>query len=161
MEIVMASDHAGYELKEFLKIELREKGHGVEDLGTFTRDSVDYPDFARKAAEAVARGDFWGGIVICGTGIGVSITANKVPGIRAALCNELYSAQLAREHNNANILALGGRIIGPDLALKIAETFVTTPYRGGRHDERLAKIRGLESHHHKGQKRQEDSGISC
>ena len=149
MQIVIAADHAGYPLKEFLKEELTKQGHGVEDMGTFSSASSDYPDFARKAAEAVARGDFPLGIVICGTGIGVSITANKVPGIRAALCNELYSAQLAREHNNANILAMGSRIIGLHLALRIAETFISSTYSGGRHAQRLDKIQGLESHYNK------------
>lgn len=160
MIIVMAADHAGYALKEFLKEQLSKKGHIVEDMGTYSSDSTDYPDFARKAAEAVMRGDFPMGIVICGTGIGVSITANKVPGIRAALCNELYSAQLAREHNDANILAMGSRIVGSGLALRIAETFVSTSFSGGRHGQRLAKIQGLEKDF-TGFSKKEDAGSSC
>jgi ribose 5-phosphate isomerase B len=159
LPIVIAADHAGYALKEFLKEQLTKKGHIVEDMGTFSSDSTDYPDFAVKAAEAVVRGEFAVGIVICGTGIGVSITANKVPGIRAALCNELYSAQLAREHNNANVLAMGSRIVGTGLALRIAETFVSTSYSGGRHAQRLAKIQGLENLY-AGTKK-EDAGSSC
>jgi ribose 5-phosphate isomerase B len=160
LSIVIAADHAGYELKEYLKEQLTETGHRVEDMGTFSNDSTDYPDFAVKAAEAVAQGHHPLGIVICGTGIGVSITANKVPGIRAALCNELYSAQLAREHNNANVLAMGSRIVGAGLALRIAETFVSTSYSGGRHDQRLVKLRGVEKRYG-GVKQQEDAGSSC
>ena len=156
MRIAMAADHAGYHLKELIKRELVKRGHEVEDLGTHSSQSTDYPDFARKAAEAVASGAYPRGIVICGTGIGVSIVANKVPGIRAALCNDLYSAQLAREHNDANILALGSRIVGPGLAFKIVETFIGTEYSGGRHGARLEKIRQME-----GGLRPRDPGGSC
>lgn len=144
MRIVIAADHAGYHLKELIKRELGKRGHEIEDMGTHSSQSVDYPDFAQKAAEAVASGGYARGIVICGTGIGVSITANKVPGIRAALCNELYSAQLSREHNNANILAMGSRIVGPGLAFRIVETFISAGYSGGRHAARVEKMRRLE-----------------
>lgn len=145
MKIAVAADHAGYHLKELIKRELVKRGHEVEDMGAYSNESADYPDFARKAAEGVAAGLFERGIVICGTGVGVSITANKVAGIRAALCNELYSAQLSREHNDANILAMGSRIVGPGLAFKIVETFIATAYSGGRHGARLDKIRQLEA----------------
>lgn len=160
MDIAIAADHAGYHLKELLKREMGKRGHHLEDLGTFSSQSTDYPDFARKAAEAVAAGRFPLGIVICGTGIGVSITANKVPGIRAALCNELYSAQLSREHNNANILAMGSRIVGPGLAFRIVEAFINTEFSGGRHAGRLEKIRQLEGRY-AGEKTREEPGSGC
>ncbi len=144
MDIVVASDHAGYHLKELIKEELLKKGYSLEDLGAYSAASVDYPDFARSAAEDVATGKSSRGIIICGTGIGVSITANKVPGIRAALCNDLFTAAAAREHNDANILAMGGRIVGCDLALKIVDVFLNTAYAGGRHARRLKKIKDME-----------------
>ncbi len=144
MDIVVASDHAGYSLKEFIKNKLLAAGHKVEDVGTDSTESVDYPDPALRAAEAVSRGEFQRGIIICGTGIGVAIVANKVPGIRAALCHGLFSAAAAREHNDANILTMGEKIIGTALAWEVVEVFLKTSFAGGRHSRRLDKIKILE-----------------
>ncbi len=161
MHIVIAADHAGYHLKELIKRELVKRGHSVEDRGAFSSESVHYPEFAQKAAEAVASGKYPLGVVICGTGIGVSITANKVAGIRAALCNDLYCAQLSREHNDANILAMGSRIVGPGLALRIVETFISTPYSGGRHSVRLKQIHQMEGRGYSPTKPGKGSDNSC
>lgn len=144
MEIVVASDHGGYNLKELIKDHLLQSGFQVEDIGTHSTETVDYPDMALKAAQAVAAGDFKKGIIICGTGIGVSITANKVAGIRAALCHDTFSAAAAREHNDANILTMGERVIGPGLALKIVDTFLTTSFAEGRHTGRVDKVKDIE-----------------
>ena len=138
--IAIGSDHAGFELKEHLKSFLAGQGHFVEDCGTYNEESVDYPDFAKKVAEAVAGGRFQVGFLMCGTGLGMSIASNKVPGIRAALCHDGFTARMAREHNDANVLALGGRIIGKGLAEEIATIFLTTPFSGDRHARRVAKI---------------------
>jgi ribose 5-phosphate isomerase B len=144
MQIGLACDHGGFELKEELKTFL--KSHGVEpiDMGTFNEDSVDYPDFGVLVAEKVSRGELEKGILICGTGIGMSIVANKFPGIRAALANDLYSARCSREHNDANILIIGGRIVGKELAKEIVKVWLETPFAGGRHKRRLEKIEALE-----------------
>ncbi|MEE9305793.1 MAG: ribose 5-phosphate isomerase B [bacterium] len=138
--IAIGSDHAGFELKEHLKRFLEAQGHPLEDCGTVDTQPVDYPDVAWKVAEAVAGGRCQVGILVCGTGLGMSITANKVPGIRAALCHDSYTARLAREHNDANVLAIGGRITGTGLAEEIATIFLTTPFAGERHARRVAKI---------------------
>ena len=143
--IAIASDHGGYELKQELMAHLRERGLENEDFGTFSADSCDYPDFGEPAARAVAEGRCDRGILICGTGIGMSITANKIRGIRCALCGDCYSAELTRRHNDANILALGARVVGPGLAAKIMDTFLDTPFEGGRHARRVAKIHEVES----------------
>jgi len=127
--IAIGSDHAGFELKEHLKSFLAEQGHSVEDCGTYNEESVDYPDFAKKVAAAVAGGRFQVGFLMCGTGLGMSIAANKVPGIRAALCHDGFTARMGREHNDANVLAIGGRITGKGLAEEIATIFLTTPVR--------------------------------
>lgn len=144
MHVVVGSDHGGLALKEEVKLHLAELGHQVTDVGTHTDESTDYPDFGRLVAEMVAGDEAERGIVVCGTGIGISITANKVKGIRAALCTNAYMARMARLHNDANVLALGGRVLGVDLALDIVDAFLTHPFEGGRHQRRLDKIAALE-----------------
>ncbi|MEW6115833.1 MAG: ribose 5-phosphate isomerase B [Nitrospirota bacterium] len=144
MRIAIGSDHAGLELKLEIISVLKGLGHECTDYGTDTPQSVDYPDFGEKVSEAVSSGTVERGILICGTGIGMSIVANKFANVRAALCNELFSAKMSRLHNDANILVLGGRIIGKDLAKEIVRTWLTTPFEGGRHDNRLKKIHLIE-----------------
>jgi ribose 5-phosphate isomerase B len=144
MLIAIGSDHAGLEMKTEIIDVLKELGHEYTDYGTDTPQSVDYPDFGEKVSEAVSTGKTERGILICGTGIGMSIVANKFPNIRASLCNELFSAKMSRLHNDANILVLGGRIIGKDLAKEIVRTWMTTPFEGGRHANRLKKITLIE-----------------
>ncbi len=138
--VILGSDHAGFALKEKLKTALDRLGVPWEDVGTGSEDSVDYPDFAHRVAEAVASGRFARGVLVCGTGIGVSIAANRHADVRAALaCNE-ETARLSREHNDANVLALGGRTTDPELAERILEAWLNTPFTGGRHGRRVAKI---------------------
>jgi ribose 5-phosphate isomerase B len=137
-KIVIASDHAGFELKEFL-ISTLSNSHKITDLGTNSDESVDYPDFGKKAADEVAKGDSIG-IIICGSGIGISIAANRNPKIRAALCLSTTMAQLARQHNDANILALGARLVGNIEALNIVTEFLNTEFEGGRHQKRIDKL---------------------
>jgi len=145
LKIALGSDHGGYQLKEEIKRWLTEKGeYEVRDFGTYSEGSCDYPDVALPVARAVAQGECSLGILVCGTGIGVSIVANKVPGIRAALCHDTYSARMSRAHNDANILALGARVIGPGLAQEIIRAFLAEPFQGGRHQGRLRKISELE-----------------
>ncbi len=144
--IAIGSDHGGYDLKTEITKYLSSRGLEYKDFGSCdTRTSVDYPDFGKSVAEAVAGGECEKGIIICGTGIGISITANKVPGIRAALCTDCYMARMSREHNDANILALGARVIGPGLALDIVETWLNTSFTGGRHKIRVDKISAVEA----------------
>jgi len=143
--IAIGSDHAGLEMKTEIILVLSELGHEYIDYGTDTPKSVDYPDFGEKVAVAVSIGKADSGILICGTGIGMSIVANKFPNIRASLCNELFSAKMSRLHNDANILVLGGRIIGKDLAKEIVRTWITTPFEEGRHLNRIRKINLIES----------------
>ncbi len=140
----IGSDHGGYELKQAVMAHLKERGVEFRDYGTFSTDSCDYPDYGEAVARAVASGECERGIVVCGTGIGISIAANKVHGIRCALCGDCYSAEKSREHNDANMLALGGRVLGEGLALKIVDTFLDTEFAGGRHARRLAKIAAIE-----------------
>lgn len=140
----IGSDHGGYELKQAVIAHLKERGVEFRDYGTFSTDSCDYPDYGEAVARAVASGECERGIVVCGTGIGISIAANKVHGIRCALCGDCYSAEKSREHNDANMLALGGRVLGEGLALKIVDTFLDTEFAGGRHARRLAKIAAIE-----------------
>ena len=135
MKIAMACDHGGLRLKNVLKNYLETNGYTVEDFGTYTEDSCDYPDFAGKAAKAVANGTCDRGVVVCGTGIGVSITANKVKGIRCALCHDVYSAKMTRAHNDSNMLAMGQRVIGEGLALEILIAWLEGESEGGRHDQ--------------------------
>ena len=144
MKISMGCDHGGYPLKEFLKSWLEEQGHTVVDCGTHSTDSCDYPDFGAAAAREVAEGRCERGIVICTTGIGISIAANKVKGIRCALCTDPLMAEMTRRHNDANMLALGAGIVGPNLAERIVETFLTTDFEGGRHARRVALISEME-----------------
>ena len=138
--IIVGSDHAGFDLKERVKEWLEEKGFLVEDAGTRSPEQVDYPDFAHKVAEAVASGRRARGVVICGTGIGVSMAANRHAGVRAAVVWNEDTARLSREHNDANVLALGGRTTDPDLAERILDVWLKTPFAGGRHARRVAKI---------------------
>lgn len=147
--IAIGSDHGGFELKAEIIKHLGEKGYSVEDLGTCDCGSVDYPDYGQAVAEAVSSGKCEKGIIICGTGIGISIAANKVPGIRAALCTDSFMAKMAREHNDANILALGARVIGPGLALDIVDTWLTSEFQGGRHKIRVDKISAIEKKYFK------------
>ena len=146
MKIAIAADHGGFQLKEHLKPFIESLGHEVTDLGTYSEQSVDYPDYAEKCANAVLSGEAERGIVVCGTGIGISIAANKINGIRCGLCTDPVMARLTREHNDANMLALGGRIVGTELALGIAQAFIETDFSSGqRHIDRIAKISALES----------------
>lgn len=141
MKIALGCDHGGYELMQEVIKYLDEKGYDYENYGTYSNASVDYPEYGKKVAHAVADGVCDMGILICGTGIGISITANKVKGVRAALCTDCFCAQATREHNNANVLAMGGRVVGAGLALKIVETFLTTPFSNDeRHIRRINMI---------------------
>ena len=146
MKITIGSDHGAVELKEEVKKVLAEfEGVEVKDVGTFGTASVDYPDIAEKVCADVVSGAADRGIVLCGTGIGISISANKIKGIRCALCNEVYSAKMSREHNNANVLAMGGRVVGFGVAAEIVRTWMTTDFAGGRHERRVNKIMALEN----------------
>ena len=144
MKIAIASDHGGFELKKQLLPYLAELGHEYHDFGCYTAESMDYPDIAFPCAEAVARGEYDRGVLICGTGIGVSICANKVRGIRCALCGDVLSAELTRQHNDSNMLAMGGRIIGVETAKAILRTWLGTEFLGGRHERRIGKIAAYE-----------------
>ncbi|MBD5632668.1 MAG: ribose 5-phosphate isomerase B, partial [Clostridia bacterium] len=144
MKIAIACDHGGLNLKNQVKQYLSEHGYEAVDFGTDTFDSCDYPDYALPAAEAVASGKCEKGIVICSTGIGVSIVANKVPGVRCAHCHDTYCAEFTRLHNNSNMLALGEKVVGAGYALKIVETFLNTEFEGGRHERRVNKISDIE-----------------
>jgi ribose 5-phosphate isomerase B len=149
MKIAIGSDHAGLCLKKEILNYLNSKGYEVKDYGTYSADSCDYPDFGRLVAEAVAGKEVERGIIVCGTGIGISIAANKVPGIRAAHCTDTFSAHSCREHNDANILALGERITGTGVALEIVENFLTAEFLGGRHGNRVDKITEIEKKYSK------------
>ena len=145
MKIALGADHAGYPLKEAVKNHLTQRGLQWEDFGCHSRESCDYADFAEPAARAVAEGKCQRGIVICTTGIGISITANKVKGIRCALCSEPLSAELTRHHNDANMLAMGAGMVGPMMARQIVTTFLTHEFDGGRHQRRVDKITAVEN----------------
>lgn len=142
--IAIACDHGGYALKEKVKAHLMEGRYEVKDFGTHSTDSCDYPDYAAPAAKAVAAGECEKGIVICTTGIGVSIVANKVDGIRCALCTDPFAAEMTRRHNDTNMLALGAGLVGENLALRIVDTWMNTQFEGGRHQRRVDKIMDLE-----------------
>ena len=144
MKIAIASDHAGFELKDSIKSLIKELGHEYEDFGPDSIVSVDYADYAFPAAEKVADGTFDRGILICGTGIGMSISANKVKGIRCALVHDLFTAKVTREHNDSNMLAMGERVVGPGVALEIVRVWLTTEFEGGRHANRIGKISNYE-----------------
>lgn len=140
MKVALAGDHGGFRLKENIAAFFRECGIEYTDFGTFSEDPVDYPDIALKVAESVQSGEFEQGVICCGTGIGVAITANKVPGIRASQCHDTFSARAAREHNNANVLTLGERVIGFGLAREIVRVWLEAEFQGGRHAPRVDKI---------------------
>ena len=142
--IALGCDHGGYALKEHIKTYLEGKGLACKDFGTFSTDSCDYPVFGRAAAEAVASGECDRGIVICTTGIGISITANKVKGVRCALCSEPLSAEMTRRHNDANMLAMGAGMVGKNMAERIVDTFLDTAFEGGRHQRRVDLITDME-----------------
>lgn len=144
MKIALACDHGGLNLKNLINAYLIEHGYEVVDFGTNATDSCDYPDYALPAAEAVAEGICDKGILVCSTGIGVSIVANKVPGVRCAHCHDVYCAEFTRRHNNANMLAMGEKVVGSGYALEIVETFLTTEFEGGRHERRVNKITAIE-----------------
>jgi len=144
VKVAIGSDHAGIRLKQEIKALMDEMGIAYEDLGTCSETSVDYPDYAIPVAEKVANKEADRGIVICGTGIGVSISANKVKGIRCALCHDVFSAKLTRLHNDSNVLAMGERVIGPGLAREIAKVWFETDFEGGRHERRVNKISEYE-----------------
>jgi len=145
MRIAIGCDHAGVSLKNEILPVLKQLGIEWKDFGTDNEKSVDYPDFGEKVSEEVSKGNFERGILICGTGIGMSIVANKFPGVRAALCHESYSAKMSRLHNDANLLVLPGRIIDVDTAREIVKIWFTTPFEGGRHQRRLDKIKAIEA----------------
>lgn len=139
--IAIASDHGGYELRHAIMKHLEQRGFEYKDFGCFSEESCDYPDFGKLVGHAVADGEYERGIIICGTGIGISITANKIKGVRAALCSDCFSAEATRLHNDANILAMGARVVGEGLALKIVDTFLDTPFSNDeRHIRRISKI---------------------
>lgn len=144
MKIAIGCDHGGITLKDPIVNYLEERGVQIEDFGTFGSESVDYPDFAYKVARSVADGKADKGILMCGTGIGISIAANKVNGIRCALCHDTYTAELTAMHNDSNILAMGGRVIDADTAVNIVKTWLDTPFEGGRHINRINKISEIE-----------------
>jgi RpiB/LacA/LacB family sugar-phosphate isomerase len=143
-QIAVGADHAGLSLKEAIKAWLTQHGHRVQDFGTHTPDSVDYPDFAAAVAGAVRSGTAERGVLVCGTGIGMAIAANKVPGIRAVVAPDVPTARISREHNDTNVLALGGRTTTPAAAVQILETWLTTDFAGGRHTQRVAKMAELD-----------------
>lgn len=147
--ILLGSDHGGLALKESIKPLLEERGIDYEDCGTYSTDSVDYPDFGEKVARRVSNGDAEKGILFCGTGIGMSIIANKFTGVRAALATDLFTAQMAKEHNNANILVLGGRVLQEDQARSMVAIWLDSPFDGGRHQQRLDKISQIEHELHR------------
>ena len=142
--IGIASDHAGFELKVNIVLLLSEQGYEVNDMGPANSDSVDYPDYAISVAQALTTNKVSRGIVICGTGIGMSIVVNRFPGIRGTLCSDVYTAKMCRQHNNSNILIMGGRVVDHDLAKEIVKVWLNTPFEGGRHQKRLDKITQFE-----------------
>ncbi|MEW6770914.1 MAG: ribose 5-phosphate isomerase B [Bacillota bacterium] len=144
MRVAVGSDHGGFRLKQEIIRVLEEEGVEFRDFGTFSLESCDYPEIALMVAEAVAGEEYHRGILICGTGIGVAIAANKVPGVRAALCHDTFSARMAREHNDTNILTLGERVIGPGLAAEIVRVWLKAEFAGGRHEQRVKKIAAIE-----------------
>lgn len=145
MKIALGADHAGYELKEHLARVLERDGHGVVDLGTDSEEAVDYPRFSEAVGREVTSGRVERGVVLGGSGQGEQIAANKVPGVRAALCNDLYTARMSRLHNDANVLAMGARVVGTALAEEIVRLWIETPFEGGRHERRVGQIREIES----------------
>jgi len=148
MRIAVASDHAGFHIKTDVATALRAAGHDVEDLGTYDETPVDYPDFAEKIGAAIVDAIAERGVLVCGSGVGASVAANKIPGVRAGLCHDTYSAHQGVEHDDMNVLVLGGRVIGSEVAKELARTFVSARYtHEERHERRLAKVRAIESHY--------------
>ena len=145
MRIAIGSDHAGYELKQFLRGHLESHGHAVIDCGCNSLDSVDYPEFGAAVGRTVSAGDAERGVVVCGTGIGISMAANKVPGIRAALVHDRFTTQMSRQHNDANVVAFGARILEPKHARELLDLWIGTEFEAGRHARRVDKIEGAES----------------
>lgn len=145
MRVAIAADHAGFELKQSLVQRLEKDGFDVLDLGTHGPDSVDYPEYGAAVAERVVAGDAHRGVLVCGTGIGIGIAANKVLGARVATCNDLFTARMSREHNDANVVALGSRVVGQGVAEEIVRIFLRTEFQAGRHQRRVEKIRALEA----------------
>ncbi len=143
--IALGSDHGGFELKQAIMKHLDEKGVEYKDFGTYSTDSCDYPDYAKAACQAVTKGECEKAILICGTGIGISMAANKVKGIRAACCSDYFSAKYTRLHNDANALCMGGRVVGPGLACELVDVFLETEFEGGRHQKRIDKITAIEN----------------
>ncbi len=142
--IALAADHGGYALKEEIKKHLEEKGIPYKDFGTNSEESVDYPDMALPACDAVVSGECDKALLFCGTGVGISMSANKVKGIRACCCSDAFSAEYTRRHNDANALCMGGRVVGVGLAIQLVDLFLNTEYEGGRHDRRVAKLMAIE-----------------
>jgi ribose 5-phosphate isomerase B len=140
MKIIIGSDHAGFPMKEKVKAHLQKRAVEVEDVGSHSDESVDYTDFGKEVARKVSDGTFDRGILICGTGLGMSMVANRFPRVRAALANDLFSAIMSRRHNDSNVLAMGGRLIGDALALELVDTWLETPFEGGRHQRRIEKM---------------------
>lgn len=145
MRLMIGSDHGGFELKEEVKKYLLEQGHEVTDVGTYSPESCDYPDIARAGCEKILSGECERGILICGTGIGISMAANKIKGIRAACCSDTYSARYTRLHNDANVLCFGGRVVGGGLACELVDAYLSVEFEGGRHQRRVDKIMALEA----------------
>jgi ribose 5-phosphate isomerase B len=144
-KIALATDHAGYDFKEALQVFLKEQGYDVQDLGAYDKEPSDYPDYAERVGKYVAQGSVQFGILVCGAGIGMSIAANKIHGVRAALCHDLYTARMGRAHNDANVLVLPSRIIALTIGKEITQIFLNTPFEGGRHAARVDKIMKLEN----------------
>ena len=144
MKLVIGNDHAAVELKNEIKAYLEEKGHEVINIGTDTHDSCNYPEYGEKAGRMVAAGEVDGGVLICGTGVGISLAANKVKGVRACVCSEPYSARLSKQHNNSNIIAFGARVIGVEMAKMIVDEWVNAKYEGGRHQVRVDMLTEIE-----------------
>ena len=143
-KIVIGCDHGGVELKNEIIAHLNKRGIEVTDVGTYTKDSCNYPDYARALCKKIINGEFERGILVCGTGIGMSIAANKIKGIRAALCSDVYSAKMTKVHNNSNVLCMGGRVLGRELAFMIVDAWLEAEFEGGRHQKRIDKIHALE-----------------
>jgi ribose 5-phosphate isomerase B len=149
LKIAIATDHAGFQVKEALRVFLAKLGHEAKDYGAFNEQASDYPDFAQAVGEAVAQGREERGLLVCGAGIGMSVAANKVPGIRAALCHDEYTARMSRAHNDANVLVLPARVTALPLCEEIVKIFLSTPFEGGRHERRVNKISGIEKKYSK------------
>jgi ribose 5-phosphate isomerase B len=149
MKIAIGSDHAGYELKEYLTEHLQKRGIEVVNLGGFKPEHIDYPVIGERVGSAVVSGEYAKGVLICGSGVGMSISANKVPGVRAVVCSEPYSAMMSRLHNNSNILAMGERVVGKELAVMILDVWLDTEFEGGRHANRVGLIHGIEEKYSK------------